>query len=129
MLRLVDPTNVADAASAGEGTCVERISPMEGEAIALALFPSARDQQFESLSLRHFALAAPRGIAAADPTVPPRRSREQSNAQNKGFEDFKGAAELVTRWSGQRHNGDGESEDQIQRWKSQHLPGRSTKEH
>ena len=31
MLRLVDPTNVADAASAGEGTCVERISPMEGE--------------------------------------------------------------------------------------------------
>ena len=60
MLRLVDPTNVADAASAGEGTCVERISPMEGEAIALALFPSARDQQFESLSLhptRRYAIA------------------------------------------------------------------------
>ena len=70
MLRLVDPTNVADTASAGERTCVERISPVEGEglepsvpikattvlsrplSIALALFPSARDQQFESLSLR-----------------------------------------------------------------------------
>jgi hypothetical protein len=31
MLWLVDPTNVADAATADERTCVERISPVEGE--------------------------------------------------------------------------------------------------
>jgi hypothetical protein len=35
MLWLVDPTNVADAATAGERTCVERISPVEGEGFEL----------------------------------------------------------------------------------------------
>jgi hypothetical protein len=81
MLRLVDPTNVADAASAGEGTCVERISPMEGEAIALALFPSASDQQFESLSLRptrRYAIAeVTRGL------FEPLRDRAQARAASK----------------------------------------------
>jgi hypothetical protein len=35
MLWLVDPTNVADAATADERTCVERISPVEGEGFEL----------------------------------------------------------------------------------------------
>ena len=41
MLWLVDPTNVADAATADERTCVERISPVEGEGFELSV-PSDR---------------------------------------------------------------------------------------
>jgi hypothetical protein len=36
MLRFVDPTNVADAASAGERTCVERISPVGEDGFELS---------------------------------------------------------------------------------------------
>jgi len=46
MLRLVDPTNVADAASAGERTCVERISPVEGEGLEPSV-PHKSDDGFE----------------------------------------------------------------------------------
>jgi len=45
MLWLVDPTNVADAAIAGERTCVERISPVEGEGFELSV-PLARESLF-----------------------------------------------------------------------------------
>jgi hypothetical protein len=46
--------------------------------------------------------------------VPPRRACERSNAQNEGFWRLEGrTAEVVTRWSGQRHNGDCESEVQM----------------
>jgi hypothetical protein len=45
MLWLVDPTNVADAATADERTCVERISPVEGEGFELSV-PLARESLF-----------------------------------------------------------------------------------
>jgi len=45
MLWLVDPTNVADAATADERTCVERISPVEGEGFELSV-PLARESLY-----------------------------------------------------------------------------------
>ena len=45
MLWLVDPTNVADAATGDERTRVERISPVEGEGLELSV-PLAREALF-----------------------------------------------------------------------------------
>ena len=54
------------------------------------------------------ALAAPRGLAPTEPSCF-RKVRVSSRSQN----DFRrGVAEPVTRWSGQRQNGDDESESQ-----------------
>jgi hypothetical protein len=54
MLWLVDPTNVADAATAGERTCVERISPVEGSGFEILVPPKTPGVRADYLASVHY---------------------------------------------------------------------------
>ena len=74
------------------------------------------------------ALAALRGVVPAAPSYPGDVRVSGRTRRMKDFEDLgeRGAGDTVV---SQRYYGDCESEGQTQRWKIQHLLGRSTKEH